>query len=165
MAVSSTSLLPSSSGAAARRRSRSRSTVTGNGSRFTRIGRYALWAFSALDEPSEHGRDAVGKILRGGHFVGRGQPVDLDAVEGHNQLLGLSECDLIGSRSSPAALANAFADVEGETPRGSPHLAAKIRFSTRELANYPSDPTVELQGTPVDVEPMKVVLASFLHLV
>jgi len=117
------------------------------------------WGARGGNELGEHGGDAVGEVLSLDDVVSGGEAVDLDAIESDGQLLVLSQDNLIGGSSCVTALADAFADVEGDAASGAFHLVTKVGLAPRELSDDASDFAIELKRAAIDVELVEVILA------
>ena len=105
----------------------------------------------------------VGEILCDHDLLGWSQAVDLDAIESHDQFLGLAERDLVRRRSRAASLPDSFADVERHASRGPSHLTLQVGFSTLERGDDPADASVQIQGAAVNVEQVQVVSPNSIH--
>ena len=143
-------------------------TVTVTGSRPTAHGSgppsqasgLALLRLRASNELGEHGADAIDKVLRRGHLLDRCELINLDAVEGNDELFGFSKRNLVGGSSRPASFPDGFPDVERDTARRASHLTSEIRLATRESRDDPPNRPVKLQGTSVSVKLMQLVAAT-----
>jgi hypothetical protein len=90
--------------------------------------------------------------LRLDDIAARGKLIDLNAIKSDYYLFVFTQSHLVGSGPGFAALANAFANIEGHASRCSFHLSSKVTFATRKLRHDLTHLSIELQRASIFIE-------------